>query len=385
MSKRKLGKDPQTLSAFGFGAKRSRSSESRLLDEGAPSSQPVTRGSDSSTSHLDEDESQQSSPDSPELSPGLRKKLRITIETNLKVANFLDLTLNLKNGKYYPFWKPNDTPLYVNRMSNHPPAILKELPAAISRRLTDISHDEEVFNSAAPLYNDALKKSRHSEKATYMEGRKSDRRKRKSRERRITWFNPPFSKSVTTNVAHRYLKLVDTHFPKGTKLHAILNRNTVKVSYSWMPNIDTLIKRHNTRVCAEEQKTDEQEKTCNCRQPSECPLSGECLASGIVYEATVKSAGSPCEMLYIGSTDTTFKACYGNHKASLTHENKANQTELSKYVWKLKNKGKDHKITWRIARRARGLTCKSRRCDLYLAQKLLIARANKRTLLNKRS
>ena len=103
MSKRKLGKDPQTLSAFGFGAKRSRSSESLLLDEGAPSSQPVTRGSDSSTSHLDEDESQQSSPDSPELSPGLRKKLRITIETNLKVANFLDLTLNLKNGKYYPF------------------------------------------------------------------------------------------------------------------------------------------------------------------------------------------------------------------------------------------------------------------------------------------
>ena len=79
-----------------------------------------------------------------------------------------------------------------------------------------------------------------------------------------------------------------------------------------MPNIDTLIKRHNTRVCAEEEKTDEQEKKCNCRQP----------------EATVKSAGSPCEMLYIGSTDTSFKARYGNHKASLTHANKANQTEM---------------------------------------------------------
>ena len=129
---------------------------------------------------------------------------------------------------------------------------------------------------------------------------------------------PPFSKSVTTNVAHNFLKLVDTHFPKGTKLHAILNRNTIKVSYSYVPNIDTLIKRHNTRVCAEEEKTDEQEKKCNCRQPSECPLSGECLASGIVYEATVKSAGSPCEMLCICSTDTTFKAGYGNHKAEPT-------------------------------------------------------------------
>ena len=126
-----------------------------------------------------------------------------------------------------------------------------------------------------------------------MEGRKSDRRKRKSRERRITWFNPPFSNSATTNVAHKSLKLVDTHFPKGTKLHAILNRNTVKVSYSCMPKIDTLIKRHNTCVCAEEQKTDEQEKTCNCRQPSECPLSGECLASDIVYVATVMLSISP--------------------------------------------------------------------------------------------
>ena len=74
MSKRKLGKDQQTLSAFGFGAKRSRSSESRLLDEGAPSSQPVTRGSDSPTSRLDEDESRQSSSDSPESSQGLWKK-----------------------------------------------------------------------------------------------------------------------------------------------------------------------------------------------------------------------------------------------------------------------------------------------------------------------
>ena len=29
--------------------------------------------------------------------------LRITIETNLKITNFLDLTLNLNNGKYYPY------------------------------------------------------------------------------------------------------------------------------------------------------------------------------------------------------------------------------------------------------------------------------------------
>ena len=64
--------------------------------------------------------------------------LRITIQTNLKTVNFLDVTLNLCNGKYYPYRKPNDRPLYINRLSNHPPSILKHLSAAISRRLTDI-------------------------------------------------------------------------------------------------------------------------------------------------------------------------------------------------------------------------------------------------------
>ena len=63
--------------------------------------------------------------------------LRITIETNLKTVNFLDVTLNVCtcNGKYYPYRKPNNRPLYINRLSNHPPSILKHLPAAIGRRL----------------------------------------------------------------------------------------------------------------------------------------------------------------------------------------------------------------------------------------------------------
>ena len=79
--------------------------------------------------------------------------LRITVQTNLETVNFLDVTLNLCNGKYYPYSRPNDRPLYINRLSNHPLSILKHLPAAISRRLTDISHDAEVFKEAAPLYN----------------------------------------------------------------------------------------------------------------------------------------------------------------------------------------------------------------------------------------
>jgi hypothetical protein len=34
--------------------------------------------------------------------------LRITAQTNIKCVNFLDLTLDLSNGKYKPYRKPND-------------------------------------------------------------------------------------------------------------------------------------------------------------------------------------------------------------------------------------------------------------------------------------
>ena len=89
--------------------------------------------------------------------------LRITVEANLKIANFLDVTFNLNTGKYYPYRKPDNNPLYIHRSSNHPPHILKNLPAAISKRLTEISSDEETFKNAAPIYNDALKASGYTE------------------------------------------------------------------------------------------------------------------------------------------------------------------------------------------------------------------------------
>ena len=47
--------------------------------------------------------------------------LRITIDVNHKIVNFLDVTFNLDSGVYKPYMKPNDTLLYVNKNSNHPP------------------------------------------------------------------------------------------------------------------------------------------------------------------------------------------------------------------------------------------------------------------------
>ena len=77
--------------------------------------------------------------------------LRITAQTNIKCVNFLDLTLDLSNGKYKPYRKPNDEPLYINRLSNHPPSITRQLPHSVNKRINKLSCDEEAFNAAAPV------------------------------------------------------------------------------------------------------------------------------------------------------------------------------------------------------------------------------------------
>ena len=95
--------------------------------------------------------------------------LKITITTNLKTVNFLDVTFNLCTGKYQPYKKPNDTSPYINVNSNHPPNIIKAFPDNISKRITNVSSDKATFNNAAPSYNDVLSASGYKENLTYQQ------------------------------------------------------------------------------------------------------------------------------------------------------------------------------------------------------------------------
>ena len=101
-----------------------------------------------------------------------RQGLNISISTNLKICNFLDVTLNLTDGTHYLYRKPNNETLYIDTNSNHPPTIIKHLPAAIGRRISDISSSKELFNKAKPHYESTLKQSGHDEKLIYTERKK---------------------------------------------------------------------------------------------------------------------------------------------------------------------------------------------------------------------
>ena len=104
--------------------------------------------------------------------------------------------------------KPNDTPLYVHSQSNHPPGILRNIPQSVNRRLSSISANEEVFKQACPPYQEALEKSGYDFQLKFSPIDQPEQKTRR-RPRKITWFNPPYSKDVQTNISEKFLKLVD--------------------------------------------------------------------------------------------------------------------------------------------------------------------------------
>ena len=65
--------------------------------------------------------------------------LQITAHSNLKIVNYLDVTLNLSNGKYQLHRKPGNYPLHINAKSNYPSSIIKHLTASISNRISGLS------------------------------------------------------------------------------------------------------------------------------------------------------------------------------------------------------------------------------------------------------
>ena len=77
-----------------------------------------------------------------------QNNLKITIEANLKVVNFLDVNFDLNTGIFKPYMKENGHPVYVDCKSNHTPLVLKNIPMGVNRRLCKISENKEVFDAA---------------------------------------------------------------------------------------------------------------------------------------------------------------------------------------------------------------------------------------------
>ena len=98
-----------------------------------------------------------------------------------------------------------------------------------------------------------------------------------------------------------------------------------------MSNIKKIIPKHN-RKYLKTRNNEQNETLCNCRTKNKCPLMNKCLVKVVVYKATIRSENETKN--YLGSTDGTFKKKWYNHISDFYNQ-KENETEISKYIWKL--------------------------------------------------
>ena len=191
---------------------------------------------------------------------------------------------------------------------------------------------------------------------------------------------------MKTNLGRKFLNIIDRCFPNlnGHPLHKIFNKHTLKLSYSCMPNMKSIISSHNKALLSDYHRSQTQtdEKECNCRKKDQCPLDEKCLTQNVVYQATVCTQ-SPSET-YVGLA-TNFKERYRNHTASFRHQSKRNDTELSKHIWALKDNNKPFDIKWRIIKQCRPYSNVSNKCNLCLFEKFIIICKKNLCSLNKRN
>lgn len=151
-----------------------------------------------------------------------------------------------------------------------------------------------------------------------------------------------------------------------------------------MSNVKTIISSHNkAQIKKASNQSDEVVDNCNCRTKNSCPLEGNCNIRSIIYQAEVVT--SHTTESYIGLCDTSFKERYRNHICSFKNEQYKNATELSKYIWSLKERKINYQIKWRKVKRARSYSNVSKKCNLCLWEKYFIICKPQMSTLNRRN
>ena len=268
---------------------------------------------------------------------------------------------------------------YINVNRNHPPNIINNIPGNISKRLSSLSKNEIVFKEAIPPYQKALEDSGYTYKLHFNPTNPpADNLRNRTRQRNVTWYNPPFCKSLKTNLGKKFFKILDQCFPKESKMSKIFNHNTVKLSFSCMPNIGRIISSHNKAL----KDTPPQVPPCNCTL-EECPVGGECQRENIIYQCKVTEELSKESESYIGLTSRTFKDRVTKHKKSF-RDRQYHKSSLSKHIWNLKDQNKEFKIAWKILDKAQPYSPATKVCNLCVRECFYIMYQRNLSSLNKR-
>ena len=145
----------------------------------------------------------------------LFKEVRLLITFEKKFIE-RDFTFNYEIEKYFPFGKANNTPLYINTFSNHPPTIIKQLPKMISKRNLNLSCSNKELDKVKCVYETALKDSEHFSSISFnIRNTQNVPRNRN---------NPVYNQNLKMNIGNLFMKLVKKNF---------LNNNINQKIFNW--------------------------------------------------------------------------------------------------------------------------------------------------------
>ena len=106
--------------------------------------------------------------------------------------------------------------------------LLRNVAVSIEKQPSSHFSDEKIFEDAAIHYKDTLNKAGYINKLAYHTPSTSNHEnKNKILQQNVIWFNPPYSKSVTTKTSQLFLHLLDTYFPRNYIFNTIFSRNQV--------------------------------------------------------------------------------------------------------------------------------------------------------------
>ena len=204
-------------------------------------------------------------------------------------------------------------------------------------------------------------------------------RRRRNRRRRVTYFNPPFSLNVETNVGKEFLSIIKS-FPKNNVLSPIINTNTIKVSYRTLQNMGGEISRHNKLILdGENQSGPEPRCNCQARLRDQCPLPGRCTVTNVVYGAEVTRLDTNTTATYTGLSSPPFKNRVRGHLQDIKNHNPSDPdchrsgTRLSRHVGELKAQSVPYRIDWKIIKETKtAYNPATNYCKLCTMEKYLI-------------
>ncbi|GAB1607445.1 hypothetical protein Ahia01_001028000 [Argonauta hians] len=405
--------------------------------------------------------------------------LKLDINPETKRVDFLDVTLDLNLNIYEPYHKPNEYLQYVHRNSNHPPYVLESIPKSVAARISSLSSNADIFNKHINHYQQAINKAGHNCTLQYIsdpsnhpnnnphlnnqdtyalnntyniqpnnrrqynhhpnnneinscytitynyntnninsQNRRYTKPKSSYKGKNVIFYHPPYNRLLKTKLGKCFFKLLDKHFPKNHKYHKIINRNTVKLSYSTTNNLKQIIDNSNSRKLGlfmenkhnlsannnsfnrgtsnsdQENYTSNNNNTnncnnnmdsnstptnplrnCNCRNRQSCPGSPICKTKNIIYCCKVQTQST--SSLYIGQTTQQFRSRISSHLFSFRQENLRNSTSLSKLIHTYNEKGTPYSVVWSILDKAAPCVKLKQKCNLCIAETYHILKLRK--------